>query len=59
MTNIHILPWKTFKKYIFMENMPYLVGGGGRGVSHWLEKKIVSVGTFSTFRHPLEVPVPY
>ena len=25
----NILPWKTFKTYIFMENMPYLVGGGG------------------------------
>jgi len=44
---------KTFKKKHWnSENILYLVGVG---VSQIHEKKIVSVGLFSTFRHPLVV----
>jgi hypothetical protein len=45
---------KTFKKKHWnSENILYLVGRGRGGVSQIYEKKNVSVGLFSTFRHPL------
>ena len=54
MTKITLLPRKTFKKHMFTENISYLVGGRRGGISCWPEKKIVSVGTFSTFCHPID-----
>jgi len=46
---------KTLKKNIGTQKTYYinLAGGGGEGVSQIHEKKIVSVGLFSTFCHPL------
>ena len=41
------------KKHWNLENILYLLGGG-EGVSQIHEKK-VSIGTFSTFHHPLGV----
>ena len=47
------LPLKTLGKHKFPENILIRQSGGRGGVPCWPEKKIVSVGTFSTFRHPL------
>ena len=47
-----ILTYKTKKQHWNLENILYLVGGGGGGQPD-PRKKIVSVGSFSTFRHPL------
>lgn len=53
----HSLLLETLKKHRFMENIYYKAGGGrGREVLHLPEKKKkVTVGTFSTFHHPLVV----
>ena len=52
----HSLLLETLKKHKFMENVYYEAGGGReRGVLYLPEKKKVSVGTFSTFHHPLVV----
>ena len=44
---------KTLKKNIGTRKTYYIWEEGGEGVSQIHEKKIVSVGLFSTFRHPL------
>ena len=41
------------KKHWNSENILYLAGEGGEGGQPDPRKKIVSVGLFSTFRHPL------
>jgi hypothetical protein len=49
-----IISSKNIEKHILTENIPYLVGGGRGGVPQLSEKRKVSVGTLSTFRHPLD-----
>ena len=45
---------KTEKKHELWENYTRLGGRGWGGVRPKAEKKIVSVGAISTFRHPLD-----